>query len=195
MIEINLLPEGLRKKDNKINLLSELPIKRSAVIVVAIFFGLQILATVGAFSVSARLKWMKTETVKLQEMNKEILAEKALTGFVQKKIEKANVAIGRPFLWSSLLNALSDSITKGVWLTNFSIINDGKIKQLKLDGSLVGRGEETALAGKFIKELKSNPLFSELFSEIELAAMRQKRIKEFDVYDFVILCNFKKGKL
>jgi Tfp pilus assembly protein PilN len=194
MIEINLLPEELRKKEESVNLLAELPIKRSAVIVVIVFFGLQILATLGAFSISAHSKWMKAETVKLREMSKEILAQKALTALIKKRSEKADAAIQQPFLWSSLLNALSDSITKGVWLTHLSITNDNKAKQLRLDGSLVGRGEETALAGKFIKELKSNPLFNELFNEIELVTMKQKRIKEFDVYDFEILCNFKKGK-
>ncbi len=194
MIEINLLPEELRKKEERVNLLSELPIKRSAVIVVIVFFGLQILATLGAFYLSVHFNWMKAETAKLKEINKEILSQKTSTLFIKKRIEQGDIATRRPFLWSSLLNALSDSITKGVWLTNFSITSDSKIKQLKLEGSLVGRGEETALAGKFIKELKANLLFGELFSEIELATMKQKRIKEFDVYDFAVVCSFKKGK-
>ena len=59
----------------------------------------------------------------------------------------------------------------------------------------MGKGEETAYTGKFIKELKANSLFNGLFNDIELSQINQKRIKDFDVYDFVILCTFKKGKI
>ncbi len=195
MIEINLLPEELRKKEERVNLLAELPIKRGAIVCVIAFFGLQILATIGAFYLSVHFNWIKAEVAKLNELNKDIIAQKASTALIKRKIQQADAAAKRPFLWSSFLNALSDATTKGVWLTKFSITNDGKISHLRLDGSVVGKGEETAYTGKFIKELKTNPFFKGLFDEIELETMNQKRIKDFDVYDFVILCTFKKGKL
>ena len=195
MIEINLLPEELRKKEERVNLLAELPIKRGAIIFIIVFFALQGLLTVGAFYQTAHFKWMKAEISRLKETNKMITAQKSETTLFKKRIGNAETVIQRPFLWSSLVNVLSDSVTKGVWLKNFSINSDAKISHLKLEGSVVGKGEETALAGKFIKELKANPFFNELFSEIELSTINQKRIKDFDVYDFVILCTFKKGKL
>ena len=55
MIAINLLPEALRKKDERVNLLAGLPIKRGAILCVIVFFGLQILGTIGAFYLSAHL--------------------------------------------------------------------------------------------------------------------------------------------
>ena len=195
MIEINLLPEELRKKETRVNPFAELPVKRGAVIFVIAFFGLQALAAAGSFYLSMHFNWMKMEVTRLKEMNKKITSQKAATALIKKKIEKAAADTQRPFLWSSLLNALSDAVTKGVWLTKFSITNDGKMSYLGLEGSVVGKGEETAYTGKFIKELKANPLFDGLFHEIELSTMNQKRIKDFDVYDFVIRCAFKNGKL
>ena len=194
MIEINLLPEELRKKEERVNLLAELPIKRGAIVSVIVFFGLQLLATIGAFYLSAHFNWMKVEIARLKESNKGISSQKTLTTLIKKKIEKGDSITKRPFLWSSFLNALSDSVTKGVWLRKFSIADDGKVNRLRLEGSVVGKGEETAYTGKFIKELKGNPFFNELFDEIELSTINQNRIKDFDVYEFVILCTFKKGK-
>ncbi|OIO37973.1 MAG: hypothetical protein COT00_03160 [Candidatus Omnitrophica bacterium CG07_land_8_20_14_0_80_50_8] len=194
MIAINLLPEALRKKDERVNLLAGLPIKRGAILCVIVFFGLQILGTIGAFYLSAHFTWMKAEASRLKEANKSIASWKLATVLIKKKKEKAAETIQRPFLWSALINALSDSVTKGVWLKNFSVTQNGKTAALKLEGSVVGKGEETAYAGKFIKELKDNMLFGELFSAIELKTINQKRIKDIDVYDFVILCTFKKGQ-
>ena len=195
MIKINLLPEELRKKDERINILAELPIQRGAIIFVILFFVLQGLASAYAFYLSSHFKVMKAESAALMAANREIAAQKSSILLIKKRIEKADTVTLRPFYWSSLLKALSDSVTKGVWLNGLSITDEGKISRLKLNGSVVGKGEETAYAGKFIKELKSNPVFNELFDEIELSTINQKKIKDFDVYDFVIYCNFKKGKI
>lgn len=195
MIEINLLPEELRKKEERINILAELPIQRGAIIFVILFFILQGLASAYAFYLFSHFKTMKAESVALMTANKEIAARKTSILLIKKRIEKADTVIRRPLYWSSFLNALSDSVTKGVWLNGLSVIDEGKTSRLKLNGSVVGKGEETAYAGKFIKELKSNLAFNELFDEIELSTINQKKIKDFDVYDFVIHCNFKKGKI
>ncbi len=49
MIEINLLPEELKKKDERIDILAELPIKQSAIILVAAFFVIQLLGGMYTF--------------------------------------------------------------------------------------------------------------------------------------------------
>ena len=66
-------------------------------------------------------------------------------------------------------------------------------RHLRLEGSVVGSGEETALVGKFIKELKSNPGFSRVFERVELMNMTDRKIKDYDVYDFVLICVFEKN--
>ena len=51
---------------------------------------------------------------------------------------------------------------------------------LYLEGSVVGPGQETAFIGKFIKQLKENPLFAELFEDIRLSTINQRKIKRED---------------
>ena len=196
MIEVNLLPEELRKNEEKINLLAELPIQRWAIICVIGFIAFQLLGTAFVFFQSARFKTMSVEIKTLTNLNKETTNRKAETILIRKRINNANNITQRPFAWNSLLSSLSDSVTKGVWLTNFVITGDEKIGfKLRLEGSVVGRGEETSYTGKFIKELKSVPIFNEFFDAIELSNLNQSRIKDIDVYNFVILCTFKKGMI
>ena len=109
---------------------------------------------------------------------------------------------------------------KGVWLNSLSVAEEAEalhrvrrqakagakpaakesaasgppLKVLKLNGSVVGKGDETENVGKFIKELKSNAILVDFFSDIELSDMTQRKIKEFDVYDFVISGVFKAEK-
>ena len=66
---------------------------------------------------------------------------------------------------------------------------------LKLEGSVTASGQETAFIGKYVKSLKDNATFTELFRDIELSNINQRKIKEFDVYDFVLICKFRKGKI
>ncbi|MBI3316100.1 MAG: PilN domain-containing protein [Candidatus Omnitrophica bacterium] len=103
--------------------------------------------------------------------------------------------MGRGFYWSKLLSALTDSVTKGVWLTRLSTESEKDTRVLLIEGSAVGRGEESAFIGRFMKELKKNPVFTELFDEIELGHLSQKKLKDVDVYDFVVRCTFKKGRV
>jgi hypothetical protein len=112
------------------------------------------------------------------------------------------------------MNALSDSMTKGVWLRGLSLSEmtvqappapavkgapapktGGTSKEwfLKIEGSTVAQGQETAYVGKFIKELKDNKTLSGVFEGIELSDMNQRKIREYEVYDFVLMCKFKKG--
>ena len=67
---------------------------------------------------------------------------------------------------------------------------------MKLEGSCSGgAGQETALIGKYLKSLRDNPYFRELFdSNINLSGMNQRKLGEADVFDFTIYCRFKKVK-
>jgi hypothetical protein len=66
---------------------------------------------------------------------------------------------------------------------------------LKLDGSVYAAGQETAFIGKFVKSLKENSFFNDLFSQIDLSNISQRKINEYDVYDFTLFCRFKKEKI
>lgn len=68
---------------------------------------------------------------------------------------------------------------------------------LKLEGSCTGSaGQETALIGKYLKALRDDPYFGGLFgTDIDLSGINQRKLGEVDVFDFVIYCRFKKGKM
>jgi len=46
-----------------------------------------------------------------------------------------------------------------------------------------------------LKQLKDNPMFNNLFQDIKPTNINQRRIKEYDVYDFMMYCKFRKDKL
>lgn len=229
MIEINLLPEELRKKESvKLSLpaMPALP-KKTVLLAVGVVLGVQVLFTAFAFFQKGEAAAVRKDITALNESNRGLVAQKTESAEIRKRLSQIDHLLQRKFFWSSLLNALTDSMIKGVWLTNLSIAESNaspmikktvevtlskadtlsprktvsstsrtppkSSKMLKLEGSVVGPGEETALIGKFIKKMKGNALFDKLFAEIEPANINQKKIREFDVYDFTIGCVFKEG--
>jgi len=64
---------------------------------------------------------------------------------------------------------------------------------LLLEGSVLAPGQETAHVGRFMKSLQDNPLLAKVFSDIRLATMAQKRIKERDIFEFTLVCKFRKS--
>ncbi len=232
MIEINLLPEELRKKQMPKLAMPDIPVA-GVKIGVVVFLGLHALVVLTVILMNARLGAMRTEAGELGQMNRQITSQKAQTIAMQSRLKQIDGLTQRKFLWTSLLNALSDSTIKGVWLNRLSVVEKkektiakqaknmipGKkspaagmrvvggesksapakataaksksaafFKVLHIEGSVVGQGRETETVGRFIQEIENNKLFTELFSDIELVNMFHKKIKEHDVYEFLIEC-------
>ncbi|MBI2095829.1 MAG: PilN domain-containing protein [Candidatus Omnitrophica bacterium] len=236
MIEINLLPEDFRKKEPASAWLAGLPAVKTAKIAVAVFLVCQALLAVSVFALGLQAAWNGRLVARLGEANRETGVQKAGMKAMDARLKEIRSLTARNFYWTSLLDALSSSMTQGVWLRTLSVVDekpatqktpakaakqtgktDGKEKKpagkapkpsketkpgagpekkrsLKLEGSVVGPGQETAFVGKFLKELKNNAFFAGVFSDIELSDMNQRKIKEVDVYDFTLLCRFKPEK-
>ncbi len=209
MIEVNLLPEELRKKEAPKFVLPEMPNVRTLFIALVVFFGAQVLLIIFAVFQGIEFSSVKKSVAALTEQNKTIILQKSEIAAMRSELKRIKSLTEKKLFWSSLLNALSDSMTKGVWLRKLSVTEElrkatppaGKgsrsskmVRTLSLEGSIISPGQETAYIGKFIKELKSHPVFNELFDQIELSNIHQKKIKEFDVYDFVLACVFKKER-
>jgi hypothetical protein len=213
MIEINLLPEDLRKKETVKISLPEIPIKKTLFIGVGSVLALQVLFTLFTFWLRFEDGSLNRQIAALKESGKEIQRQKSETTAVFNRLKEARAITGRKFTWAQVLANLTNSMTKGVWLRTMYVTNEepksssAKPVQgaeekkasgdtyLVLEGSAMGQGQETAFIGKFLKQLKDNPLFSDLFSDIKPFNINQRRIKDFDVYDFMIYCRFKKEKL
>ena len=229
MILINLLPQELRKKETSKIVLPEIPIKKTLIAIGLSLLGLQLLLSFAALFFVWREASIKQEIKLLTAQVQETRKIKSQTVSVLNKLKDIRGLTEKKFYWASLLNAISASLTKGVWLRNLllgEIVEEAPrpvaapvskagrvektasagrvektpsasqpIRVLRLEGSVVAPGQETAFIGKYVKSLKENAYFTELFRDIELSAINQRKIKEFDVYDFVLFCKFKKGKI
>ena len=214
MIEINLLPEEMQKRESVKIALPDIPIKKTIIIVFGGFFGLQLLFTM--FTFYLRFDGMLTgkQIEALKTANQEIVRQKSETIGMYNRLKESRELFSRKFYWASLLSSLSNSMTKGVWLRSFYVTEEepksamdkkpapetkpekGAVKSryLVLEGSAVGSGQETAFIGKFLKQIKDSPMFNNLFQDIKPYNINQRRIKEYDVYDFMIYCKFRKEK-
>lgn len=207
-VEINLLPPEYRKKERaKLALPSDLPAGKVVLLALGGIFAVQLLVSGYAFFQASRMTQVTAAIEKLKAENKEITAQKAEIEAMKDRAREVDRLSARPFYWSNLLGALTDSVSKGIWLTSLHIGEgpapdavgaqgggNATIRYLRIEGSAVGQGDETASIGKFIAELKENPLLDELFDDVRLSNIKQKKIREFDVYDFLLVCVFRKGK-
>ncbi len=208
MILVNLLPENLRLSGESKWKFLQNPLIKGVLSIVVLFLAGQIFLTIFAGYRFAELGLVKKQVADLTEMSKGLSARKTQIADLNLKLKAIDALTQRTFFWSSFLNGMNQCLTKGIWLTGFSI-GDGPTsgavgrdkkpskpaKVLKLEGSAVAPpGQETAYVARFIKELKSGLVLGELFEKAELLTINQKRIKDVDVYDFVVNCTFKKDK-
>ena len=214
MIQTNLLPEEFRKKERIKLTLPEIPLRKFSLIFFGVFFVAQLSLSFFAFYKKTRIGDAKKEIAAFKAQNRDLTLRKTETAMMKVRLKEAEALTRHDFFWSRLLNDISDSIPKGVWLTRFSVQEaegtaeavraaSGRARKgqafaaakvLRLEGSAVGPGQETAIIGKFIKELKENAGLEEIFQDVKLSDINQKKIRDADVYDFVLICVFKQGK-
>lgn len=197
MIEINLLPEELRRKERL-----KLP-KEFYIIGISMLGFLIILhATTGML-----IEWRKHRVVKLNRrwtelapLKKEIDIVKQELADLNQRVEGIDQLMVKRFLWSEKLNQLSDLIVPGIWLRELSLLPHVESRDLPptltLKGSVISRrGEETAVVGKFMANLKNDKGWSFDFDKIELKSMQRRKIKDTEIMDFVLICYFKESIL
>jgi hypothetical protein len=191
MIEINLLPEELKKKKRKIEIpkIEFLPIIVIAVIAVV---ALQLLLSFTLTIKRTSLKRLEARWGNLKPEEKDAMVIKRQINRLLDKISHIERIKSERTLWAEKLSALSDSMMSGIWLTKFSVNERGEKKLLSITGSVSSTGkDEAAMIGRFMKQLKDNPGFFRDFSEIELGTIQQKTRKNIETMEFVIHCYFK----
>lgn len=219
MIELNLLPEELRKKEMPKLALPQVPVK-GQLAAIAVFLGIHVLFVVGAIYRQIDLLSSKSEVDRLRVANRGIMQQKAEITVAQARGKQIDAIITRKFYWTQLLNSLSDVTVKGVWLTQFSVSDKNESMRaksarsanrkgakartkdapdsarfFKIEGNAVGSGQETAIIGKFIKEIKQNGFFAGMITNVELSTINQRRIRDVDVYDFLLEVPLKSDKV
>jgi len=220
MIEINLLPEELKKtrrSSSRIDIgkldLGRLPVLSIAVAAVGVIIVVQI--AVFAFglvfagisgSLEKNYKHMSPARLEAEKLKFDISQ-------MSRKISAIDELMVKRFSWAKKLNDLSDSVTPGIWLTQLeydertterpragaAAKGDGRQateklleRYLVISGAASSMGEEgTALIGRFIEKLKENPSFYSDFSDIELGSIRREQAGNQEIMTFKITCLFK----
>ena len=192
MIEINLLPEDLRKQ-KKMDLKLDLEvIGKVKFLAGGVFAGIVIFIIIFLFAGSSIRKkqiiglMMKEQAIsaektRAEEANKEII-------FLMAKMTELDEIIKTKFNWSRKLNELSDLVLPGIWFTH--IYTDAE-DRLIIEGSVVSKKEEAmAAVGKFMKDIRKNEPFFKDFSDIKLESVQRKGTGDRDVVDYRIVLYF-----
>ena len=214
MIEINLLPEEMRKKVSPFAQFSlpifniqKLPVLSIAAVFVGILVAVQVLVIAMNIYSKVTLNSLTKKYDAIAPKRREADALKAKSDAITKRVNAIDELMGKRFSWAEKLNALSDSITPGIWLSTLEyderpvagsaakIVKDkasGIPGRLLINGFAAGSGEQgLALIGKFIKSLKENEAFYSDFSDIELVGSKSDKVESHEVMNFKIGCVFK----
>lgn len=218
MIKINLIPQELRKKESifaKFDIstisLQNLPVFNIIAIIAGGIVVLQLaMFLIGMYNRSSLASLNKKYNAILPQKN-EADRLKAEVDIINKKAAAIDELMAKRFSWAKKLNALSDSVTSGIWLTELYYDERPVPKPVpaggqgaatrsvySMPGALVisgyasSMGEHGAsLVGKFIQSLKDNSAFYSDFSEIQLVSIKSDKVDNQEVMNFRIVCFFK----
>lgn len=192
MIEINLLPEELRKKKSAPLFDLNIGAGRLKFLLIGLAAGVLVLIvmtlSMGAFvrtaqinNLLAREKKFSGRLSQIDSINKEIIALKANKALLDQLTK-------RKFLWTQKLNQLSDLILPGIWFTHIYTDSENK---LIIEGSVISKTEEAmAFVGKFMKNVKDDQQFFKDFKSIKLESVQRKNKEERDAVDFKVSLYF-----
>ena len=214
MIELNLLPEELKKKKKRIEL-PEIPFIPIGLVLIGTLVVIQLLLSGWIAITRAQISSLEKTWQELAPKKTELDSIKKRISTTSKKAQVIEYLIDKRMSWARLLGELSDSVTNDVWLTSLSYdekieapeketsrdSSKNKIKSkpktyktstLTISGSASGKGEEgTAYIARFIQSLKNNKDFFKNFSDVELVSIKQGSVADLDVMNFKLACRFK----
>lgn len=216
MIEINLLPEDMRKKESALSkidisaaILRNVSFAKFAGIVCAVLAAIHILIFGLILVNNSTFAALSEKRKLLGDREKDAMALELKSDTMNRKNTAIAQLMEKRFEWSKKLNDLSDSMTAGIWLGELSYDErdigipaekaapGGKrvLKHMTISGYASSKGEEgTASIGKFIKALKANESFYKDFSDIELGSIKRDKIEGQDAMGFSITCLFGEAK-
>lgn len=125
MIEINLLPQELRKKEPRFKSIEfgefdikNLPLVNMAITAAVILLSVHILLfAVGAYSKS-RIADLRKRYDTILPQKQEAMNLKTQIDLMNKKVTAIDELMVKRFSWARKLNELSDSVTPGIWLSS-----------------------------------------------------------------------------
>lgn len=192
MIEINLLPEELRKKKPEPSFNLNIEAEKLKFLIgggaTGLLIFIVIVFSLGSFIRGAQIKELlarensfSSKLSQIDSVNKEIAV-------LRSRMTTLDQLTKRQFLWAEKLNQLSDLTLPGIWFTH---IYTGTENRLIIEGSVVSNSEEAmAFVGKLMKNLKDDQLFFKDFNNIKLESVQRKNKEERDIVDFKVALYF-----
>jgi len=196
MIDINLVPEQLRKR-RKNELLSGGLLNIPKEVMVGIGGGIIVLllAVDVLFFMAKIVKFAQYRHAKSKW--EAILPDKTNTDAIKKELQDVQKEVksmkdlmeGHNAVWSQKLNVISNSLPKGIWLRKVTL-ND---KQFFIEGTTVSKEQnEMSNVGTFVSSLKRDEEFMKNFDSVEVDYIqRRKNSETLEVADFTILAKLK----
>jgi hypothetical protein len=185
MLEINLLPEELQKKNKATGIETEYFLYIGQWLVTIFLFIHIALGGLWIFK-TLQLKILNYKWIKLEPKRKILANIKGSAG----TSAEARMT-GQRVSWAEKLNKLSQHLPAGIWFNNLSL----SPKELVLDCSVVSlTKEEMLLINQFISNLNNDPAFFKDFTKAELGAMSRKMYGSYEILDFTITFPLKGGK-
>ncbi len=195
MIEINLVPENLRKtrrgaaqtKKPLVEGQAGLP-QQAIVTILSIFtaflIGLLIAGQVYIASQISKRNILKQEHALVEQGRKNVEKIIKEMGELKERVKILEKVVGvKTIVWAEKLNEVSDHLPRGVWLTKVAL----EAKFLVIEGSAVSKTKTEiadihALTGK----LKTSKIFMANLKDLELDMIKTRAVENTSVADFKI---------
>lgn len=165
MIEINLLPEDLRKKEPKfgkfdlsvIDLdnvnMKKMPLVNIGIIAITVLVVFHLILFLVGSNSKASLNALAKKNEALSPKKKEADSLKSELDLINKKVTAIDGLMVKRFSWAKKLNALSDAATSGIWLTELSYderIGDKVVSVARTSNSKLKKSSTRSVAEKVI---------------------------------------------
>ncbi|MBF0385253.1 MAG: PilN domain-containing protein [Candidatus Omnitrophica bacterium] len=194
MIDINLMPENLRKRRKGKLLPGGFKIPLEVVIgIVGALLMLIVLAHIYLLAVNLSqlgkqkiLESKKKGLAPAKENVDAVIAEMRV--FQDKKKAMESINGENEILWSQKLNLLSNNIPRGVWLKKVAF--NGEV--LFIDGSAISRQNEEMLnAQSLVTNLKKDGEFLKQLKDLEVGSIQRRVTGAGGIADFLITVKLK----
>ncbi len=194
MIEINLIPANLRKKDKRgsealafMNLPKEFVLGCLTLFILILFImhasllGLWLSKSARHNLSQSQWNQMAGDKMTIDTIDKQLKDLKAKIALISKNTSKNSI------IWSQKLNIISDSVPKGVWLRKISWTKN----DLLIEGNAYLPSQEIAIVGNFVSSLKKDKEFMKDFKSLELNSISRIKKGATEVADFSISAKLK----
>ena len=184
MIEINLLPEELKPKEERISveqlrkiLLFILPAAFGLLVIVHLFLGGFLLLK------SLQHKILNKKWTQLSSQFQKVNEWKRQYNISSQQIEQMDKMLAQRITISDKMQILSKVLPNGIWFNHLNLNN----KEFNLKGSVVSMTKnQMHLLNLFLNRLKEDELFFKDFVRLELGHMSMRILGGFSIMDFIL---------